>query len=41
MARRRTRKGENGKPFAYVDGRRIEHLAGDWTNPVEKLLDDE
>lgn len=39
MAKHRTKKGQNGRPFAYVSDTRVDHLAGDWTNPVESLLD--
>lgn len=27
----------NGKPFAYVDDKKADHLGGDWSNPVEEL----
>ena len=41
MAKWRVKKGglSNGKPFAYVDDARVDHLAGDWSNPVESLLE--
>ncbi len=29
----------NGKPFAYVNDNKADHLGGDWTNPVEPLIE--
>ena len=39
MNKRDTRSEKvNGKPFAYVDDKKADHLGGDWSSPVEELV---